>query len=290
MTTIIDGRALAAKVRERAASDVAELKAQGVNPGLAVVLVGEDQASKTYVRSKLKDCEQCGIESYDFTLPADVEQEELLELVRGLNADSKVTGILVQMPLPAHLDAEAVIAAISPDKDVDGFHPESLGRLVRGLPGLRPCTPAGIMEMLREYHIDLAGKSAVIVGRSSIVGKPMAFMLLAENATISVAHSHTRDVADVCRGADIIVAACGVAKMIKGDWVKKGAVVIDVGMNRDEDGKLCGDVDYDDVFPVASAITPVPGGVGPMTRAMLMSNVVCAARTQLLAPDAPSLA
>lgn len=280
MATVIDGKGLAAKMRAEAAKDVAALKRAGVNPGLAVVLVGDDQASATYVRSKLRDCEECGIASFDYKLPADASQDEILQLVRNLNDDPKITGILVQMPLPSHLDAEEIIEAISPLKDVDGFHPTSLGRLVRGLPGLRPCTPAGIMVMLDEYNIELAGKNAVIVGRSSIVGKPMAHMLLERDATISVAHSRTRNLDEICRSADILVVACGIARLVKGDWVRPGATVIDVGMDRDEDGRLCGDVEYDDVFNVAGAITPVPGGVGPMTRAMLMSNVVTAARMQ----------
>lgn len=280
MATVIDGKGLAAKMRAEAAKDVAALKRAGVNPGLAVVLVGDDQASATYVRSKLRDCEECGIASFDYKLPADASQDEILQLVRNLNDDPKITGILVQMPLPSHLDAEEIIEAISPLKDVDGFHPTSLGRLVRGLPGLRPCTPAGIMVMLDEYNIELAGKNAVIVGRSSIVGKPMAHMLLERDATISVAHSRTRNLDEICRSADILVVACGIARLVKGDWVRPGATVIDVGMDRDEDGRLCGDVDYDDVFNVAGAITPVPGGVGPMTRAMLMGNVVTAARMQ----------
>ena len=280
MATVIDGKGLAAKMRAEAAKDVAALKRAGVNPGLAVVLVGDDQASATYVRSKLRDCEECGIASFDYKLPADASQDEILQLVRNLNDDPKITGILVQMPLPSHLDAEEIIEAISPLKDVDGFHPTSLGRLVRGLPGLRPCTPAGIMVILDEYNIELAGKNAVIVGRSSIVGKPMAHMLLERDATISVAHSRTRNLDEICRSADILVVACGIARLVKGGWVRPGATVIDVGMDRDEDGRLCGDVDYDDVFNVAGAITPVPGGVGPMTRAMLMSNVVTAARIQ----------
>lgn len=280
MTTLIDGKHLAARVRERVAHEVSELEARGLAAALAVVLVGDDQASATYVRSKLKDCEQCGIASQDYKLPASTSQAELVDLVNTLNADPAVTGILVQMPLPDHLDAEQVIAAISPEKDVDGFHPESLGRLVRGLPGLRPCTPAGIMAMLDEYRVDLAGKHAVIVGRSSIVGKPMAFMLLERDTTISVAHSRTRDVAEICKTADVLVVACGIARLVRGEWVKPGAVVIDVGMDRDENGKLCGDVDFASVSKVAGAITPVPGGVGPMTRAMLMSNIVRAARMQ----------
>lgn len=282
MALRIDGKRLAADVRARAAAEVAELAARGIPCGLAVVLVGDDQGSATYVRAKLRDCEQCGIPSRDFKLPEQTTQDELMELVRALNDDPGIAGILVQMPLPRHLDAEAVVAAIDPTKDVDGFHPENLGRLVRGLPGLRPCTPAGIMEMLDAYDIDVSGKNAVIVGRSSIVGKPMSLMLLAQNATISVAHSHTdpRELARICQSADILVAACGIPKMIKGPWIKPGAAVIDVGMDRDEDGKLCGDVDFDSAELVAGAITPVPGGVGPMTRAMLMSNVVMAAKMQ----------
>lgn len=282
MALRIDGKRLAADVRARAAAEVAELAARGIPCGLAVVLVGDDQGSATYVRAKLRDCEQCGIPSRDFKLPEQTTQDELMELVRTLNDDPCIAGILVQMPLPRHLDAEAVVAAIDPTKDVDGFHPENLGRLVRGLPGLRPCTPAGIMEMLDAYDIDVSGKNAVIVGRSSIVGKPMSLMLLAQNATISVAHSHTdpRELARICQSADILVAACGIPKMIKGPWIKPGAAVIDVGMDRDEDGKLCGDVDFESAELVAGAITPVPGGVGPMTRAMLMSNVVMAAKMQ----------
>lgn len=282
MALRIDGKRLAADVRARAAAEVAELAARGIPCGLAVVLVGDDQGSATYVRAKLRDCEQCGIPSRDFKLPEQTTQDELMELVRTLNDDPGIAGILVQMPLPRHLDAEAVVAAIDPTKDVDGFHPENLGRLVRGLPGLRPCTPAGIMEMLDAYDIDVSGKNAVIVGRSSIVGKPMSLMLLAQNATISVAHSHTdpRELARICQSADILVAACGIPKMIKGPWIKPGAAVIDVGMDRDGDGRLCGDVDFDSAELVAGAITPVPGGVGPMTRAMLMSNVVMAAKMQ----------
>lgn len=282
MATVIDGKKLAATVKERARAAAAELKACGVEPGLAVVLVGDDQGSATYVRAKLRDCEQCGIPSHDYKLPKDTSQAELMELVHRLNEDESIAGILVQMPLPRHLDEEAVVAAIDPKKDVDGFHPENLGRLVRGLPGLRPCTPAGIMCMLDEYGIDPAGKSAVIVGRSSIVGKPMSLMLLARDATITVSHSRTdpHELARVCQSADILVAACGMAKMIRGPWVKPGATVIDVGMDRDENGRLCGDVDFESAELVAGAITPVPGGVGPMTRAMLMHNVVLAARMQ----------
>lgn len=282
MAMLIDGKKMAAEVRERAASQVRRLASEGIPCGLAVVLVGDDQASATYVRAKLRDCEECGIPSQDHKLPSSTTQEELIALIERLNADPEVAGILVQMPLPKHLDEEFVVLAIDPAKDVDGFHPENLGKLVRGLSGLRPCTPAGIMEMLDAYGIDPSGKNAVIVGRSSIVGKPMSLMLLARNATISVAHSHTdpRELARICQSADILVAACGIPKMIKGPWIKPGATVIDVGMDRDENGKLCGDVDFDSAELVAGAITPVPGGVGPMTRAMLMSNVVLAAQLQ----------
>lgn len=282
MATIIDGKKLAAEVRGRAAERAADLMSRGVPCGLAVVLVGDDQGSATYVRAKLRDCEECGIPSRDFKFPADTTQEELMSLIERLNADRDVAGILVQMPLPAHLDAEQVVSAIDPRKDVDGFHPENLGKLVRGLPGLRPCTPAGIMEMLDAYGIDPAGKNAVVVGRSSIVGKPMSLMLLARNATVSVAHSHTdpRELARICQSADILVVACGSPKMVKGPWIKPGATVIDVGMDRDENGGLCGDVDFSSAELVAGSITPVPGGVGPMTRAMLMSNVCLAAESQ----------
>lgn len=290
MATIIDGKKLAAEVRGRAAERAARLMARGIPCGLAVVLVGDDQGSATYVRAKLRDCEECGIPSQDFKLSEDTTQSELMSLIERLNADPSIAGILVQMPLPAHLDAEQVVAAIDHKKDVDGFHPENLGKLVRGLPGLRPCTPAGIMEMLDAYGIDPAGKNAVIVGRSSIVGKPMSLMLLARNATISVAHSHTDpcELARICQSADILVVACGIPKMVKGPWIKPGAAVIDVGMDRDEAGKLCGDVDFASAELVAGSITPVPGGVGPMTRAMLMSNVCLAAELQH--PEAAKLA
>ena len=283
MATIIDGKALAAKIRLQAKERAERLRAQGVEPGLAVVLVGDDPAPKTYVRAKRRDCEECGIVSFDYALPAETTEDELLGLIQRLNGDAAVAGILVQMPLPAHIDAERVIQAIDPEKDVDGFHPMNLGKLVRGLPGLRPCTPAGIMRMLEEYGIDPHGKRAVMVGRSSIVGKPMSLMLLAADATITIAHSSTAELASACRDADILVVATGQARMVRRDWVKPGAVVVDVGMDRDENGKLCGDVAYDEVEPLAEAITPVPGGVGPMTRAMLMENVMYAAERQVAA-------
>ena len=281
MAVIIDGKALAAKIRGEAKERAAALRERGAEVGLAVVLVGDDPASQTYVRAKHRDCEECGIASIDYTLPAATSEEELLALIARLNADPAVAGILVQMPLPAHLDAERAIAAIDPAKDVDGFHPMNLGKLVRGLPGLRPCTPAGIMRMLEEYGIDPRGKRAVMVGRSSIVGKPMSLMLLAADATVTIAHSSTAELESACREADILVVATGCARMVRGSWVKRGAVVIDVGMDRGPDGKLCGDVAFDEVEQVASAITPVPGGVGPMTRAMLMENVVYAAEQRL---------
>jgi methylenetetrahydrofolate dehydrogenase (NADP+)/methenyltetrahydrofolate cyclohydrolase len=276
MATIIDGVKVAATVRERAAVRVRELESRGVTPCLAVVLVGDDPASASYVRMKERDCEEVGIRSLDHRLPATTTQAELDALIDSLNADAAVHGILVQMPLPDHLDAEAVIERIVPAKDVDGFHAESLGLLVRGLPGFRACTPAGVMEMLRAYEIDPAGMRAVVVGRSTIVGKPMALLLLEANATVTVCHSRTADLAGVCREADLLVAAIGRARMIDASYVKAGAVVIDVGINRTGEG-MVGDVDFASVEPIASAITPVPGGVGPMTRAMLMANTVAAA-------------
>lgn len=276
MATIIDGNALAAAVREKAAVGARSLRDRGLTPCLAVVLVGDDPGSASYVRMKERDCAAVGIESRDHRLPAETTQAELEALVDALNADVAVHGILVQMPLPAHLDPEAIIERISPAKDVDGFHPESLGRLVRGLPGFRACTPAGVMEMLRAYDIDPTGMRAVVVGRSTIVGKPMALLLLEANATVTVCHSRTRDLPGVCRQADLLVAAIGRPKMIDASYVKPGAVVIDVGINRTEEG-MVGDVDFASVEPVASAITPVPGGVGPMTRAMLMVNTIAAA-------------
>ncbi len=276
MATIIDGTTVAAAVRKRAAERVAAVTAGGLTPCLAVVLVGDDPASASYVRMKERDCAEVGIESLDHRLPASTSQAELDELIDRLNADPAVHGILVQLPLPGHLDTEAVIARISPTKDVDGLHPESLGRLMRGLPAFRACTPAGVMEMLKEYGIDPSGMRAVVVGRSTIVGKPMALLLTAADATVTVCHSRTRDLPAVCREADLLVAAIGRAKMIDASYVKPGAIVIDVGINRTDEG-LVGDVDFASVEPIASAITPVPGGVGPMTRAMLMLNTASAA-------------
>ena len=282
MAEIIDGKLVARRVREEVAARVAELKTKGVVPGLAVVLVGDDPASASYVRMKERDCAEVGIVSRDIRRPANTSQEELLAIIDSCNADPDTHGILVQMPLPTHLDAEQAIARIDPAKDVDGFHPVSLGRLVRGLPAPRACTPWGVMRMLSEYDIDPTGKKAVVVGRSTIVGKPMALMLLEANATVTVCHSKTRDLPGVCREADILVAAIGRAKMIDSSFVKPGAVVIDVGINRTEEG-MVGDVDYESVEPLASFITPVPGGVGPMTRAMLVANTADAAAQAALA-------
>ena len=276
MTTIIDGKAVAARVREHAAARVRTLAERGVTPGLAVILVGDDPASATYVRMKERDCDSVGIRSFDLRRPADLSQRELEEMIEGCNADPAVHGILVQMPLPGHLDAESAIARIDPAKDVDGLHPINLGRLVRGLLSPRACTPSGVMRLLSEYGIAVAGAHAVVIGRSTLVGKPMGLMLLEANATVTMCHSRTRDLAAVSATADILVAAIGRAHMIDASYVKPGAAVIDVGINRGEGG-LVGDVDFASVSPMTSAITPVPGGVGPMTRAMLVSNTVDAA-------------
>lgn len=276
MARIIDGNLVAQHTRDHAAQMVEKVKAQGVEPGLAVILVGDDPASASYVRMKEQDCEKVGIRSFDHRLPAETTQEELNALIDACNADGRIHGILVQMPLPGHLDAEQVIERISPEKDADGFHPVNLGRLVRGLPAPRACTPWGVMHMLKEYDIDLRGKHAVVIGRSTIVGKPMALMLLEADATVTVCHSRTADLPAVCREADILVAAVGRAEMVTADYIKPGAVVIDVGINRTDTG-MVGDVAFAQVEPIASAITPVPGGVGPMTRAILMLNTAQAA-------------
>lgn len=277
MSTIIDGKALAEKKRA-AVADEARAFAQryGRAPGLAVVLVGNDPASSIYVRNKKNDCAQAGITSFDHTLDERITQSELLALIQKLNADKNVDGILVQLPLPEHLNAQEVLLAISPDKDVDGFHPYNMGRLLTGEPTLVPCTPAGVMAMLHEYGVELKGKDAVVVGRSNIVGKPMALLLMMEHATVTICHSRTRELERKIGQADIVVAAIGKAEMVKGSWIKPGAVVIDVGMNRTEKG-LKGDVEYAQAAEHASFITPVPGGVGPMTRAMLLENTMIAA-------------
>ena len=273
--TVIDGKALAAKCKARVAREVEGLSRR---PGLAVIIVGDNPASRTYVNSKRKDCEECGIYSEEYALPADAGQAALMEIIESLNGRADIDGILCQLPLPEGYDEEAVLLAIDPDKDVDGFHPVNVGRLSTGQPCFVPCTPAGVMEMLRECGIDPKGKECVVVGRSNIVGKPMAMLLLAAHGTVTICHSRTRDLGEVCRRADILVAAVGKRDLITADMVKEGAVVIDVAMNRNDAGKLCGDVDYGPVSEKASYITPVPGGVGPMTRAMLMVNTLEAAR------------
>lgn len=273
--TQLDGKALAGKVKEQIREEAVRLPRR---PGLAVVLVGNDPASRIYVTSKRKDCEECGIYSEEYALLEDTTQEELLDLVKSLNERPDIDGILVQLPLPGHLDEERVLRAIDPGKDVDGFHPMNGGNLLIGQPGFLPCTPAGVMDLLDEYGIDPAGKHAVVVGRSNIVGKPMALLLLGRNATVTVCHSKTPDLGDCCRRADILVAAVGRRGLITADMVKEGAVVVDVAINRNENGKLCGDVDFDAVGAKAAYLTPVPGGVGPMTRAELMKNTLQAAK------------
>jgi len=274
---LIDGNALARQVRAEIAGRVAALKQRGIAPHLTVILVGENPASQVYVRNKVADSEQTGLKATLERYPATLPQAELLARIRALNADAGVHGILVQLPLPPQMDAQAVIETIAPAKDVDGFHVASAGALMVGRPGFRPCTPYGCMRMLESIGYDLKGKHAVVIGRSNIVGKPMALMLLAQNATVTICHSATRDLAHYTREADVIVAAVGKRGVLTADMVKPGAVVIDVGMNRDDNGKLCGDVDFAGVSQVAGWITPVPGGVGPMTRAMLLVNTIEAA-------------
>ena len=271
----MDGKALAAKVKEEVAAQVAGMERK---PGLAVVLVGDNPASRVYVNGKKKDCAECGIYSEEYAIPAETTQQELLELVETLNGREDIDGILVQLPLPKPLNEKEVLLAIRPDKDVDCFHPFNVGQLMIGEQGFQPCTPAGVMRMLKEYGIDPAGKHCVIVGRSNIVGKPQAMLMLRENATVTVCHTKTPDLKAECLRADILVAAAGRVGLITGDMVKEGAVVVDVAMNRNEAGKLCGDVVFEEAAQRASYITPVPGGVGPMTRAMLMENTLYAAK------------
>ncbi len=277
MPIVIDGKAVAAKVKAEIKENVGRLKALGVTPGLAVVMVGDNPASAVYVRNKERAANELGIYSRMIHLKADSGEDELLKVVDELNRDKAIHGILVQLPLPNGLDEKKVIERISPKKDVDAFHTENTGRIMIGDYDFLPCTPAGVMELLKSAEIEVCGKNAVVVGRSNIVGKPMAMLLLHSDATVTVCHSKTENLKDITRNADIIVAAVGKAKFITGDMVKDGAAVIDVGMNRDENNKLCGDVDFDSVYPKASVITPVPGGVGPMTIAMLMKNTVKAA-------------
>ncbi len=271
---IIDGKAIAEKVQERIAVKVSELKEKGIIPGLAVVLVGEDPASRVYVGMKKKRCIQLGMYSADYELPASTSETELLELIARLNSDDRVHGILVQLPLPDQINTDKVLEAISPDKDVDGFHPFNVGRLAISKPTFQPCTPYGVMVMLDEIGYDLNGKNVVVVGRSNIVGKPVALMCISRHATVTICHSRTKDLPDVVRRADVVIAAVGKPEMIKGDWIKPGAVVIDVGINRVGEKKLVGDVEYAAAAEKASAITPVPGGVGPMTIAMLLQNTL----------------
>lgn len=274
MPQIIDGKAISTEIKEELKSKVDGLKAQGVHVCLAVIQVGNDPASSVYVGNKKKACAYIGIESLAYELPVETTQEELLKLIKELNGKDEVNGILVQLPLPKHIDEDAVIRAIDPKKDVDGFHPQSVGALCIGQPGFVSCTPAGIIQLLKRSGIEIEGKECVVIGRSNIVGKPMSLLLLRENGTVTVTHSRTRDLKEVTKRADILIVAIGKPKMITREYVKEGAVVIDVGIHRNENNKLCGDVDYDDVAPVCSAITPVPGGVGPMTIAMLMYNCV----------------
>lgn len=277
---IIDGKAIAAKVRQKIGETVTTLKQSGVTPGLAVVLVGDDPASRVYVGMKKKMCVELGMYSADHELPANTSEQELLALIDQLNNDPRVHGILVQLPLPGHIDSDKVLEAISPDKDADGFHPYNVGRLAIGKPTFQPCTPYGVMVMLDEIGYDLNGKEVVVVGRSNIVGKPVALMCLSRHATVTICHSRTKDLAEVVRRADVVIAAVGKPEMVKGDWIKPGAVVIDVGINRVGEKKLVGDVEYAAAAERASAITPVPGGVGPMTIAMLLQNTLESAQRQ----------
>ncbi|MCI8650773.1 MAG: bifunctional methylenetetrahydrofolate dehydrogenase/methenyltetrahydrofolate cyclohydrolase FolD [Anaerotruncus sp.] len=278
MAKLIDGKAISAALREQIKQETRLLAEQGITPGLAVVIVGEDPASQVYVRNKEKACEEVGFYSEKYALPAQTTQEELLALVEKLNHKPDIDGILVQLPLPSHLDEKAVIAAISPDKDVDAFHAVNVGRIMQGEYRFLPCTPAGIMELIHAAGVAVEGKECVVIGRSNIVGKPMAMLLLHENGTVTICHSRTKNLPEVARRADILVAAVGKAGFVTADMVKPGAVVIDVGMNRNAQGKLCGDVDFAAVSEIAGAITPVPGGVGPMTITMLLKNTLAAAR------------
>jgi methylenetetrahydrofolate dehydrogenase (NADP+)/methenyltetrahydrofolate cyclohydrolase len=281
MDKIIDGKAIAAKIREEIAAGVAMLKSKGVTPGLAVVLVGDDPASQVYVRMKEQACEKAGIYSDEHKLPKETTEAQLLALVDELNRDERIDGILVQLPLPRQIDESKVLEAISPKKDVDGFHPYNVGRLVTGNPLFQPCTPYGVMKMIEHTGVDLTGKEVVVVGRSNIVGKPVALMCLAQHATVTICHSRTKDLAAQVAKADVLIAAVGRAEMIKGSWIKPGAVVIDVGVNRVGDKKLVGDVEFDAALERAGAITPVPGGVGPMTITMLLYNTLESAKRRV---------
>ena len=272
MAKRIDGKVISKQIKDELKEEVAQLKAKGIEGSLAVIQVGNDPASSVYVNNKKKACEYIGIGSISYELPEETTEAELLDIIEDLNKREDVCGILVQLPVPKHIDEDKIIQAISPKKDVDGFHPVNVGKMVIGEDTFLPCTPAGIIEMIKRADIDIEGKECVVIGRSNIVGKPMAMLMLKENATVTIAHSRTKDLKEVTKRADIIVAAIGKAKFVTADYVKEGAVVIDVGMDRDENGKLCGDVDFESVSKVASAITPVPGGVGPMTVTMLLVN------------------
>lgn len=280
MAIRIDGKVVSAAVKASVAREVSELKSKGVNPGLAVILVGDDSASKVYVNNKKKACEATGIYSEEYILPKTTTQQELIELVQEMNKKDTVSGILVQSPLPDGLNETAVVEAIAPEKDVDAFHAYNVGKLMQGRPIFQPCTPAGVIELLNSADIKIEGKNCVVIGRSNIVGKPMAMLLLQNGGTVTVCHSKTENLTEITKHADILVSAVGKAGFVTADMVKSGAVVIDVGMNRNTEGKLCGDVDFENVEPLASYITPVPGGVGPMTVAMLMRNTVTAAKLQ----------
>lgn len=277
MAKLLMGKEVSARIKSELKDEVEKLKAEGINPGLAVIIVGEDPASQVYVKNKEKACEECGIYSEKYALPENTAQEELLSLIDELNKKSSISGILVQLPLPKHIDEKTVINAIDPKKDVDAFHPVNVGKIMVGDYDFVPCTPAGVMELIKESGIDVSGKECVVVGRSNIVGKPQAMLLLHQNGTVTICHSRTKNLKEKTKNADILVAAVGIANFITGDMIKEGAVVIDVGINRLENKKLCGDVDFESAKDVAGAITPVPGGVGPMTIAMLMRNTVKAA-------------
>jgi methylenetetrahydrofolate dehydrogenase (NADP+)/methenyltetrahydrofolate cyclohydrolase len=282
MAKVISGKEVSAKVKEQVRLEVETLKAKGIETGLAVVIVGDDPASKVYVRNKKLACESVGIKSYEYALPEETTQEQLLELVQTLNEDANVNGILVQLPLPKHIDETAVINAISPNKDVDAFHPVNVGKIMVGDYAYLPCTPAGVMELIKSTGVDITGKHCVVIGRSNIVGKPMAMLLLHSNATVTICHSKTKNLEEITSQADILVASVGKANFVTANMVKDGAIVIDVGINRLPNGKLCGDVNFGEVEPKASYITPVPGGVGPMTIAMLMRNTLTASKLQQL--------
>ncbi len=278
MSNIISGKEVSANVKAEIKKEVAVLKEKNIEVGLAVIIVGDDPASRVYVNGKKKDCEEVGIASYEYALPADTTQKELMELVETLNNDEKVDGILCQLPIPKHLDEKEILNAINPEKDVDAFHPINVGKIMIGDYNFLPCTPAGVMEMIKSTGISISGKECVVVGRSNIVGKPMSMLLLHQSGTVTICHSKTKDLKAACKRADILIAAVGVPNLITADMVKEGAVVIDVGMNRLDNGKLCGDVDFENVKEVAGYITPVPGGVGLMTRAMLLQNTLTSAK------------